>query len=99
MKTSGHFDDDVSKRPDRVDIKEEWRERALREPEYLEPQNNGWTKRWIRVEEQGKWLRLVVLEDGETIHTNFWDRGFAEKLERWYRGLEPRLRRCPRNEN
>ena len=82
MKTSGHFDNDVSKRPDRTSIKEEWRKRALREPEYVEHQQNGWTKRWVYVAEQEKWLRVMVLEDGETVHTNFWDRGFQEKLRR-----------------
>lgn len=99
MKTSGHFDDDVSKRPDRVKIKDEWRERALRKPQYAESQNNGWTKHWIYVSEVGKWLRIVVQEDGETVHTNFFDRGFPDKLNRWYRGLEPGLRRWPENED
>ncbi len=99
MKTSGHFDDDVSRRPDRISIREEWREQALRRPEYTESQINGWTQHWIYVSEREKWLKLVVLDDGETVHTNFWDRGFEGKLRRWYRGLEPGLRRCPRNEN
>lgn len=99
MKTSGHFDDDVSKRPDRVSIKQEWREKALREPEYTEQQNGGRTRHWIYVRETSKWLRVVVLQDGETIHTNFFDRGFDARRNRWLRGLEPKLRRWPKDED
>lgn len=99
MKTSGHFDDDVSERPDRIPIRQEWREKALRKPEYTESQNNGWTKHWIYVPEAGKWLRIVVLRDGETIHTNFFDRGFDAKLNRWWQGLESGLRRWPKDED
>lgn len=91
MKTSGHFDDDVSKRPDRVTIREEWRERALRDPEYVEHQQNGRTGHWIYVTEQAKWLKVVVLPDGETVHTNFWDRGFEKKLRRFEQGKEWRM--------
>ena len=98
MKTSGHFDDDVSKRSDRVPIRQEWREKALQKPLYTEQQDNGWTRHWISVQEAGKWLRVVVREDGETVHTNFFDRGFNAKLERWWKGLEPGLRRWPENE-
>lgn len=99
MRTSGHFDDDVSKRADRVRIREEWREKALREPEYVEHQQNGRTGRWIYVAERGKWLKVVVLADGETIHTNFWDRGFSEKLRRWKEGQEWRMVRGARDED
>jgi hypothetical protein len=99
MKTSDHFDDDVSKRPDRIPIRQEWRELALRKPLYTEEQNNGWTKHWIYITEAGKWLRVVVRQDGETVHTNFFDRNFEIKLSRWWRGLESGLRRWPENED
>ena len=91
MKTSGHFDDDVSKRPDRADVTDELREQALREPEYREHQQDGRAKHWIYVAEREKWLRIVVLEDGETVHTNMWDRGFEKKLESWRQGREWRM--------
>jgi hypothetical protein len=83
MKTSGHFDDEVSRRPDRIPIRREWCERALREPEYTEPQSNGWMRHWIYVSEVSKWLKIVVQEDGETVHTNFFDRDFRAKLDRF----------------
>lgn len=88
MKTSGHFEDDVAKRPDRMGIRQEWRERALKEPEYIEHQQDGRTSRWCYIAERGRWLRIVVLPDGETVHTNFWDRGFVKKLRRWEEGNE-----------
>ncbi len=99
MKTSQHFDDDVSRRPDRTKIKEEWRERALHEPEYAEHQQNGRTNRWIYVAEQQKWLKVVFLPDGETVLTNFFDRGFEEKLRRFEQGQEWRMVRCKKDEN
>ncbi len=40
MKTSGHFDDDVSKRPDRVDIRDEWVKLACDDLEFKEFQEN-----------------------------------------------------------
>jgi len=51
MKTSGHFDDEVSKRPDRVDIKDEWVELARDDPEFKEFQENGRVRHWIFVTE------------------------------------------------
>lgn len=92
MKKSHHFDEDVAKRPDREDINQDWSERGLYEPEYIEVQSNGRIKHWIYVQEKRRWLRVVILEDGETIHTNFWDRGFERKLKRWQQGHEPGLK-------
>ena len=88
MKKSGHFNEDVSRRPDREEITDEWRERALHDPEYVERQRDGRTRRWTYIAERGKWLRVVVLADGETVHTNFWDRGFERKLTKWEEGGE-----------
>lgn len=99
MKTSGHFDDDVSKRPDRISISDEWVDQARREPEYVEHQQNGRTKHWIYVEGRERWLRIMVLEDGETVHTKFWDRGFEEKLQRFEQGHEWRMVRCKQDED
>ena len=33
---------------------------------------------WVFVSELGKYLRVVTLEDGETVHNAFPDRGFDE---------------------
>ena len=41
-----------------------------------EIQTDGRMKLWGRIEEVDKYLRVVVLEDGETVHNAFFDRSF-----------------------
>ena len=46
-------------------------------PEHEAVQPDGRIRRWGRIEEAGgRWLRVVLLEDGETVHNAFFDRGF-----------------------
>jgi hypothetical protein len=47
-------------------------EQVLRKRAYLK-------RNWIYVPELGKHLRIVTLEDGETVHNAFPDRGFKER--------------------
>lgn len=64
-------------RSDRVTILEEWIERAVRCPEHEVIQSDGRIRRWIQVREmEGRWLRVVLLSDGETVHNAFFDRRF-----------------------
>lgn len=93
MRTSGHFDDDVANRPDRKDIRYEWTKRGFQTPQYTELQSDGRTKHWVYVPEKARWLRVVILEDGCTVLTNCWDRGFPSKLDRWNHGLESNLKK------
>ena len=66
-------------RPDRRDIKLEWIERVIGTPLKEIVQNDGRIKRWGRIPEAGgKYLRVVLLEDGETVHNAFFDRRFQE---------------------
>lgn len=68
------------KRPDRRPIELEWIARVVREPTHRRVQGDGRLRLWARTEEaQGRWLRVVVLEDGETIHNAFFDRRFKER--------------------
>jgi hypothetical protein len=39
-------------------------------------QDDGRIRYWIYIEEYKKYLRVVFLEDGETIHNAFFDRNF-----------------------
>jgi hypothetical protein len=40
----------------------------------------GHTKRkWKFIEEVGRYLRVILLEDGETVHNAFFDRNFKEE--------------------
>ncbi len=54
----------------------EWCETAVREPEATEVQSDGRVRHWRFVPELDKHLRVVTLEDGETLHNAFPDRSF-----------------------
>jgi len=41
-------------------------------------QKDGRIRRWARIEDmEGKYLRIILLPDGETIHNAFFDRSFT----------------------
>jgi hypothetical protein len=65
-------------RPDRANIDMEWIRRAVEEPLKEVVQTDGRIRRWAWVEEEGRYLRVILLEDGQTIHNAFFDRGFKE---------------------
>jgi len=66
-------------RPDRRDIRIEWIEQVISNPIKEVVQTDGRIKRWGRITEaSGKYLRVVLLEDGKTIHNAFFDRQFRE---------------------
>jgi hypothetical protein len=67
-------------RPDRKVIEMNWIERAVHQPDAERIQSDGRIRRWKRIPEaQGRVLRVVLLEDGETVHNAFFDRGFEEE--------------------
>lgn len=43
-----------------------------------EVQTDGRIRKWKFIEEVGKYLRVILLEDGETVHNAFFDRNFKE---------------------
>jgi hypothetical protein len=43
-----------------------------------EIQADGRITCWSKIVENGKYLRVILLEDGETVHNAFFDRGFKE---------------------
>lgn len=63
-------------RGDRKDIKLEWIAFIFNNPEQETIQTDGRIKRWAYIEEMQKYLRIVILEDTETIHNAFFDRNF-----------------------
>jgi hypothetical protein len=76
MKTTGYFDS-LRTRPDRASIRSDWIERVAHSPEREAMQADGRIRRWARIAEaDGRWLRVVLLADGETVHNAFFDRGF-----------------------
>jgi hypothetical protein len=66
-------------RPDRRNIKLEWIERVIATPIRETVQQDGRIRRWGSIPEAGgKYLRVVLLNDGETVHNAFFDRRFQE---------------------
>ena len=64
-------------RPDRVGIKVEWIETTITNPLKVEMQEDGRMRCWAKIEEnEGRYLRIILLEDGETVHNAFFDRNF-----------------------
>ena len=66
-------------RPDRKDIKLEWIEQVYRFPEHQMTQTDGRKRMWAYIQEADKYLRIVVLEDNQTIHNAFFDRDFKKE--------------------
>lgn len=78
FKCTAYFDV-VRTRPDRAIIKDEWIVKTITEPIYQEIQSDGRIRRWARIAEAGnRYLRVVLLPDGETVHNAFFDRRFRE---------------------
>jgi hypothetical protein len=76
MKTTRYFEF-MRSRPDRAAIRHEWIVQVVSAPERELIQSDGRIRRWARIEEAGgRWLRVVLLADGETVHNAFFDRGF-----------------------
>jgi hypothetical protein len=75
MKFSNYFVE-TRRRPDRSGIEMDWIERTYLFPQKEVVQYDGRIRRWRYFDEIGKYLRVIVLEDGITIHNAFFDRSF-----------------------
>jgi len=64
----------IRNRPERQRIKDKWIQMAVENPESEKVQSDGRIRRWAWIEEEKKYLRVVLLEDKETIHNAFFDR-------------------------
>lgn len=62
-------------------LRREWCEAVVRNPVRKEVQADGRIRHWGFVEELGRYLRVVTLGDGETIHNAMLDRRFKEPTE------------------
>lgn len=76
MKITAYFEFQVLRK--RPYIRRAWCEQALRNPLRREVQSDGRVRYWVYVPEQRKYLRVVTLEDGETVLNAFFDRDFQE---------------------
>lgn len=76
MKTTRYFDH-VRARSDRRVIQDSWILMTIQNPIREEIQGDGRIRRWGRIlEAGGRYLRVVLLDDGETVHNAFFDRNF-----------------------
>lgn len=76
MKVTVYFKH-VRVRPDRQGIQDAWIEQTMQSPEARQVQSDGRIRLWKRISEaEGRWLRVLLLQDGETVHNAFFDRRF-----------------------
>jgi hypothetical protein len=74
MKTTRYFEEQVLRKRDYLKI--EWCEEALKNPFRKQVQDDGRIRHWVYIEAISKYLRVVTLEDGETVLNAFPDRDF-----------------------
>jgi len=76
MKVTGYFQS-IRTRPDRAMIKDEWIQHVIKRPERENVQSDGRVRRWAKIDElEGRYLRVILLPDRETVHNAFFDRGY-----------------------
>ena len=76
MKTTQYFQA-TRERADRRCIEDGWIEEAIQDPDAVHVQHDGRIRKWKRIlEANNRALRVVLLEDGETVHNAFFDRRF-----------------------
>ena len=77
VKVTRYFET-IRQRPDRVLIQDAWIQRAITSPIRQTIQKDGRIRRWCQVPEMdNRYLRVILLPDGETVHNAFFDRDFA----------------------
>ncbi|WP_061234588.1 hypothetical protein [Leptospira interrogans] len=76
MKYTRYFENEVLRK--RPELRLEWVKETILHPDKKEVQEDGRIRFWKWIGEAEKYLRVVTLEDGETIHNGFFDRGFKE---------------------
>ena len=83
MKTTRYFDEQVLRK--RPYIQRDWCVKVIADPIHREVQPGGRIRFWGRIVRQGetdpRFLRVVTLADGETVHNAFFDRGFSRRNE------------------
>lgn len=74
MKCTAYFKA-TRQRPDRAIIRDEWIQRVIDQPVKETIQKDGRIRRWAPIAEMdGKFLRVIMLPDRETVHNAFFDR-------------------------
>jgi hypothetical protein len=80
VKTTRYFEEQVLRK--RPYIEREWCQDVLAAPVRRAAQADGRVRFWGRIlvkgETRPRFLRVVTLDDGETVHNAFFDRNFRE---------------------
>ena len=74
IETTRYFRQQVLRK--RPYLRVEWCERVLLNPVKREDQSDGRIRYWGYIRELGRYLRVVTLADGLTVHNAFPDRDF-----------------------
>ncbi len=68
----------IRQRPDRAMIKLQWIQQVINHPVKEVIQHDGRIRRWAPIPEMGgRYLRVILLPDGDTVHNAFFDRSFT----------------------
>jgi len=57
-------------------ILDEWIVQAITQPIREQRQSDGRIRRWVYIDSVARYLRVILLDDGETVHNAFFDRNF-----------------------
>ncbi len=81
MKTTRYFDEQVLRKRPYIEV--EWCAQIVSAPLHWEEQSDGrlrfWGEMTLPGETAPRYLRVVTLRDGQTIHNAFFDRRFREE--------------------
>jgi hypothetical protein len=75
LKTTEYFRH-TRNRLDRARISDEWVEKTISHPVAEKVQADGRIQRWAFIDAEQRYLRVILLADGETVHNAFFDRRF-----------------------
>lgn len=68
----------MRQRPDRISISLDWIQHVIDHPEKEAIQADGRVRRWAAISDaEGRYLRVILLSDKETVHNAFFDRRFS----------------------
>lgn len=86
LRTTRYFDNFASQK--HPEVEQAWIARVLANLIKTEQQPNQQIAYWGNIKEaENRVLRVITLEDGETVHNAFFDRNFYKRQQR---GEEPR---------
>ena len=67
----------IRQRPDRTVIRDQWIQHVIGYPIKETIQKDGRIRRWVPIAEMdGRFLRVILLPDRQTVHNAFFDRSF-----------------------